>query len=77
MRVTIAAGGTAGHVLPAIALARRLIEDHGADVAFAGTPTGQESRLVPAAGFRLDPIEAAPFVRKVSLRNVRAPVVVM
>ena len=76
MRVTIAAGGTAGHVFPAIALARRLVEDHGADVTFAGTPSGQEARLVPDAGFRLETIEAAPVVRRLSVRNVRAPYVV-
>jgi UDP-N-acetylglucosamine--N-acetylmuramyl-(pentapeptide) pyrophosphoryl-undecaprenol N-acetylglucosamine transferase len=77
VRVTIAAGGTAGHVSPAIALAHRLADDHGADVVFAGTPGGQESRLIPAAGFRLETFEAAPFVRKLSLRNVRAPAIVM
>ena len=76
MKVVVAAGGTAGHVFPAIALGRRLVDD-GADVVFAGTPAGQESRLVPAAGFRLEPIAAAPLVRKVSARNLRAPRVVM
>ena len=77
MKVVIAAGGTAGHVFPALALARRLVEDRGADVVFAGTPAGQESRLVPAAGFRFEAVESAPFVRKVSARNLRAPVVVL
>lgn len=77
MRVAVAAGGTAGHIFPALALARRLVEDHDADVVFAGTPTGQESRLVPAAGFRLETIDAAPFVRRLTARNVRAPAVVV
>ena len=74
MRVLIAGGGTAGHVFPALALARRLADDHGAEVVFAGTATGQEARLVPAAGFPFTEIEARPFVRRVSIGALRAPV---
>ncbi len=74
MRVLIAGGGTAGHVFPALALARRLADHHGAEVSFAGTTTGQEARLVPAAGFPFFEIEARPFVRKVSVGALRAPV---
>jgi UDP-N-acetylglucosamine--N-acetylmuramyl-(pentapeptide) pyrophosphoryl-undecaprenol N-acetylglucosamine transferase len=74
VRVLIAGGGTAGHVFPALALARRLAAD-GHEVRFAGTANGQEARLVPAAGFPLEEIEATPFVRKVSVRAAAAPVV--
>jgi UDP-N-acetylglucosamine--N-acetylmuramyl-(pentapeptide) pyrophosphoryl-undecaprenol N-acetylglucosamine transferase len=74
VRVLIAGGGTAGHVFPALALARRLVESHGADVRFVGTATGQEAGLVPAAGFAFTTVEARPFVRKVSLRAAAAPV---
>lgn len=72
MRILIAGGGTAGHVFPALALARRL-EAEGHEVRFVGTSHGQESRLVPAAGFPLVEVEARPFVRKVSLRAATAP----
>jgi UDP-N-acetylglucosamine--N-acetylmuramyl-(pentapeptide) pyrophosphoryl-undecaprenol N-acetylglucosamine transferase len=73
MKVLIAGGGTAGHVLPALALARRLSGGHGAEVRFAGTATGQEARLVPAAGFGFAVIEAHPLERKLSLRAAGAP----
>jgi UDP-N-acetylglucosamine--N-acetylmuramyl-(pentapeptide) pyrophosphoryl-undecaprenol N-acetylglucosamine transferase len=72
VRVLIAGGGTAGHVFPALALARRLVAD-GAEVGFVGTAEGQESRLVPSAGFALHAIEARPFARKLSAEAVRAP----
>jgi UDP-N-acetylglucosamine--N-acetylmuramyl-(pentapeptide) pyrophosphoryl-undecaprenol N-acetylglucosamine transferase len=57
LRVLIAGGGTGGHVIPALAVARELVEHQGADVLFIGTQRGMETRLVPEAGFRLRLIE--------------------
>ena len=51
----MAGGGTGGHVIPSIAVAREL-RRLGFDVLFVGTERGAESRLVPAAGFRLEKI---------------------
>jgi UDP-N-acetylglucosamine--N-acetylmuramyl-(pentapeptide) pyrophosphoryl-undecaprenol N-acetylglucosamine transferase len=73
VKVLIAGGGTAGHVFPALALARRLTDAHGAQVRFAGTSSGQEAQLVPAAGFPFEPVEAKPLVRRLSLRAVVSP----
>jgi UDP-N-acetylglucosamine--N-acetylmuramyl-(pentapeptide) pyrophosphoryl-undecaprenol N-acetylglucosamine transferase len=77
VRVLIAGGGTAGHVFPALAVAHALVRDHDAEVRFAGTPDGQEARLVPAEGFEFEPVEAAPFARKVSVRSATAPLVAL
>ena len=52
-RAVIAAGGTAGHVVPALAVADAL-RDSGAEVSFLGTRNGPESELVPAAGYEID-----------------------
>jgi UDP-N-acetylglucosamine--N-acetylmuramyl-(pentapeptide) pyrophosphoryl-undecaprenol N-acetylglucosamine transferase len=53
LRVLIAGGGTGGHIIPALAVARALVERHDAEILFVGTPRGLESKLVPAAGFPL------------------------
>jgi UDP-N-acetylglucosamine--N-acetylmuramyl-(pentapeptide) pyrophosphoryl-undecaprenol N-acetylglucosamine transferase len=49
----MAGGGTGGHVIPAIAVAREL-RSRGHDAFFVGTSRGVEARLVPAAGFKLE-----------------------
>lgn len=53
--VLISAGGTGGHVYPALAVANRLRE-LGAQVAWLGTEAGIESRLVPEANLTLHTI---------------------
>ncbi|MDW5265019.1 MULTISPECIES: undecaprenyldiphospho-muramoylpentapeptide beta-N-acetylglucosaminyltransferase [Acidobacteriaceae] len=54
LRVLIAGGGTGGHVIPALAIARELRDAAGAEVRFVGTARGLETRLVPEAGFPLE-----------------------
>ena len=66
LRVLIAGGGTGGHIIPALAVARELVAKHGAEVLFVGTARGMENRLVPAAGFRLHLIEVGQ-LKNVSL----------
>ena len=51
-RVLIAAGGTGGHVYPALAVAG-LLTEQGWSVDWVGTERGIEQRLVPAAGLPL------------------------
>lgn len=53
LRVLIAGGGTGGHIIPALAVARELVARHSAEILFVGTARGMESRLVPEAGFNL------------------------
>lgn len=57
-RVLIMAGGTGGHVIPALSLARALSEE-GLQVEWLGSPRGIENRLVPDAGIRLHHVAVA------------------
>jgi UDP-N-acetylglucosamine--N-acetylmuramyl-(pentapeptide) pyrophosphoryl-undecaprenol N-acetylglucosamine transferase len=68
--VIIAAGGTAGHVVPAIAVADALRAE-GAEVRFAGGERA-EAELVPAAGYELDPLKIEGISRSNPVKAARA-----
>src|SRR3954469_22004230 len=69
-RIAIAAGGTAGHVVPALAVADAL-RDRGAHVEFLGGERA-ERELVPAAGFPFHPLRVAGLDRRNPLKAARA-----
>ena len=66
----IAAGGTAGHVVPALAVAAELRAD-GAQVVFVGGERA-ERELVPQAGFELRQVEVEGLSRSNPLKAARA-----
>lgn len=63
LHIAIAAGGTAGHVNPALALAECL-RDRGHEVRFFGEERRLEGRLVPQAGFDFFPVHVTGFDRQ-------------
>jgi len=67
----IAAGGTAGHVLPSLAVAEALVA-RGVRVSFAGSPDRAEARLVPDAGFELDTFRISGLPRRPTPKLGRA-----
>jgi UDP-N-acetylglucosamine--N-acetylmuramyl-(pentapeptide) pyrophosphoryl-undecaprenol N-acetylglucosamine transferase len=69
--VVVAAGGTAGHVVPALAVAAEL-RASGAEVSFLGTRERAEAEMVPAAGFEIDFIKVRGIDRRNPLRAARA-----
>ena len=74
MKIVLAGGGTAGHIEPALAVARTWRANHAGDqIEFLGTKSGLENQLVPAAGFKLSHISKVVIPRKVSLSLFVAP----
>lgn len=51
--IMILAGGTGGHVFPALAVAKQ-IEEQGVPVIWVGTKRGIEARVVPSAGYKIE-----------------------
>ena len=69
--VLIAAGGTAGHINPALAIAGALKQARpDADIHFAGRREGMEYGLVTKAGYPFHHIEVNGIQRKLSLKNI-------
>src|SRR5215472_15068246 len=66
----MAGGGTGGHVIPAIAVAR-VLREHGHAATFIGTKRGLEARLVPEAGFPIEWIEIGGLKRLGPIRRAR------
>jgi UDP-N-acetylglucosamine--N-acetylmuramyl-(pentapeptide) pyrophosphoryl-undecaprenol N-acetylglucosamine transferase len=69
----MAGGGTGGHVVPALAVAREL-RQRGHQVFFVGTDRGLEARLVPAEGFELKKIDIGG-LNRVGLRQKLATLI--
>ena len=72
--IIFAGGGTAGHVQPALAVARTWkIENPNDRIIFIGTSSGLETSLVPQSGFELELITRVRVPRKVSPSVLRVP----
>mgnify|MGYP003335626550 CR=1 FL=1 len=65
MTIVIAAGGTGGHLYPAVALAREFLRRNAATtILFVGTTRGIESKVLAHEGFPLELITAHPVMGK-------------
>lgn len=73
-KVIFAGGGTAGHIQPALAVAKLWQETYPDDqITFLGTSSGLETTLVPAAGFELALIKRVRVPRRFTLAIFRIP----
>ena len=77
-RVMIAAGGTGGHVYPAISIADALgIKMKQIDIAFVGTKNHMEWLAVPKAGYQIYPIWVSGLQRRFTFFNALFPLKLM
>ena len=70
--ILVMAGGTGGHVYPALAVARAL-QAQSRDVVWLGTQAGLEARVVPSAGIDIEWISIKGLRRKGALAMLIAP----
>ena len=78
MRVLMTGGGTGGHVNPALAIAEIIkINEPNSEIAFVGTKTGIENKLVPNAGYKLYHIDIQGIRRSLSLSNLKTAYLVL
>ena len=77
-RFLIAAGGTGGHLYPAVAVAQKILElKPEAEILFAGVNNRIEARVVPQLGYKFKSIWISGFSRKMNLQNLLFPVKVI
>lgn len=74
MKILFAGGGTAGHIEPALAVARGWSQRHPQDeIVFLGTESGLENSIVPAAGYSLLHIPKVKIARSLSPSLLKVP----
>ena len=72
MKIMFVAGGTGGHINPAIAVANEVKRlEPNAEILFVGTEGRMETRIVPNAGFELKTLKMNGFSRNMSLSGIK------
>ena len=71
MKIMLVAGGTGGHINPAVAVAQELKRlDPDCEILFVGTKGRMETRIVPQAGFEIKTVEMNGFSRSLSPKGI-------
>lgn len=72
MRVVISAGGTGGHIYPAVAIINKIKkEEPNSEFLYIGTHNRMEKDLIPSMNIPYQPIEITGFARKLTLENFK------
>ncbi|MDP3058775.1 MAG: undecaprenyldiphospho-muramoylpentapeptide beta-N-acetylglucosaminyltransferase [bacterium] len=69
------AGGTAGHIYPALSIAKEFTNRHSnTELLFVGSKRGLENTIVPQAGYNLSTLDITSFPRKISAEQIKTAV---
>jgi len=72
MRVIVSAGGTGGHIYPAIAIINKIKEEEpDSEILYIGTSDRMEKDLIPELGIKYEEINVSGLKRKLTLKNVK------
>lgn len=72
MKILFTCGGTAGHINPAVALARMFQERNpGTEILFVGADGGMETQLVPREGYEIRTVTISSFYRSFSAESIK------
>ncbi len=72
MKVVISAGGTGGHIYPALAIINKIKEEEpDSDFLYIGTTTRMEKDLIPSLGIKYEGLDVTGFKRKLTLENIK------
>ena len=72
MRVVITAGGTGGHIYPALAIINKIKkEEPNSEFIYIGTHNRMEKDLIPSLNIPYEEIEITGFIRKITLENFK------
>ncbi len=71
MRIMFVAGGTGGHINPAVAVANEVKRlDPTTEILFVGTEGRMETQIVPKAGFNIKTVKMNGFSRKMTVKGL-------
>ena len=72
MRVIVTAGGTGGHIYPALAIINKIKEEEpNSEFVYIGTHNRMEKDLIPSLGIPYEEIEITGFIRKLTFDNFK------
>ena len=72
MRVIISAGGTGGHIYPALAIINKIKEEEpDSEILYIGTTDRMEKDLIPSLGYKYEALEVKGLKRKLTLDNIK------
>ena len=72
MRVVVSAGGTGGHIYPALSIINKIKqEEPNSEFLYIGTHNRMEKDLIPSMGIPYEELEMTGFIRKLTLENFK------